>query len=195
MSGDDSERKFICDYMTNHKGTVRTYIQLKHLTNDAHLISRGLSSEWQKHFLDNTKIYRDTKDNPIRVLLELDHGMRFHDIAQDYVERNAVKPVDGARWIEGDPESLVKIERPPGHRLINVLQVVLPKSTFERVYGQMVADSREEYYEALQQGDCEEAKKIKWQLNYHLIISVLEYVASLPAHLLIKPFKLFDKGE
>lgn len=95
----------------------------------------------------------------------------------------------------GDLTGSPSIEKPPGHRLIMLLQSILPKSTFERIYGQMIADSRQEFYDALDKGDEAEAKKIKRQLNIDLLISVFSFIAGLPMHLLMKPFKLFDKGE
>lgn len=89
----------------------------------------------------------------------------------------------------------VLIERPPGHRAIVILQVFLPKSVYERVYGQMVADSREEYYDAYQRKDFREAAKIKRHLNYSLVMSAVAYIASLPLHLIPRCFNWFDKSE
>lgn len=88
------------------------------------------------------------------------------------------------------------IERPPGHRLIILLQVFLPRSTFERIYGQMIADSRAEFYEALKKRDYIEAEKIKRQLCFNMLSSVAAFVAGLPFHFLAKPLgKIFNKDE
>ncbi|MDD1499662.1 hypothetical protein PVA19_14660 [Agrobacterium sp. CNPSo 3708] len=87
------------------------------------------------------------------------------------------------------------IYRAPGYRAIGILQAVLPKSVFDRIYGQMVADARQEYFEAIAQGDLDEAKKIARYLNFSLISSVVEFLAGLPAHLLSLPFKAFKKED
>lgn len=94
-----------------------------------------------------------------------------------------------------EPKGEIKIERPPGHRATVFLRVFLPKSVFDRLYGQMIADSQQEYIEALADGDEAEAKKIKRYLNYNLVTSVVTYITGLPFHLVSKAFKLFDKSE
>lgn len=96
---------------------------------------------------------------------------------------------------EADVKRAIKLEHPPGHHLIGVLRAVLPKKVYDRVYGQMVADSWEEYYDAIAQGDHSEAKKIKRYLNYCLFMSVVEYLSGLPFHFVSKCVNLFDKSE
>lgn len=87
------------------------------------------------------------------------------------------------------------IETPPGHRLIVLLQTFVPTSVYERVYGQIVADSREEYYVAVDNGDELEAKKIKRHLNYCLLMTAFAYLAGLPFHLLSRCYNWLNKSE
>ncbi len=94
-----------------------------------------------------------------------------------------------------ESQQQILAHRAPGHRAIGILQAVLPKSVFDRIYGQMVADAREEYYEAVAQGNMDEAKKIARYLNWSLISSVFAFFAGLPAHLLSLPFKAFKKED
>ncbi|SOC90095.1 hypothetical protein SAMN05216358_0119 [Rhizobium sp. AN5] len=195
---DDNKKERSCYDVIFHREGIPSYIQVKTYGKGTKKISPA--NEWnlqtQEHFLAITRAIRETHVNQVNMLVSFEDNQAKSKAV--YIETEllqAEKILDSWKIEPEVPLAAPVIERPPGHRVIVILQTVLPKSVFERVYGQMVADSREEYYEALQQGDCEEAKKIKWQLNYHLIMSVVEYFASLPAHLLTKPLKMFDKGE
>lgn len=194
MSGDVKKKKFDCDYVINRSGNVHTYIQLKHYGAN----SSRIDEEWRRRFLQEIKIHGNGEPLSVKALIDLNIAPPLIKLAPNELEESAFKAYR-AHWINLAHGSLSPvtpiIERPPGHHLINLLQKVMPKSVFERVYGQMIADSREEFYEALSQGDPTEAKKIRRQLNLDLIMSVVSYIAGLPAHLLVKPFKLFDKGE
>lgn len=195
---DDNKKERSCYDVIFHREGIPSYIQVKTYGKYTKKISPA--NEWnlqsQEHFLAITRAIQKTHVNQVSMLVSIEDNQAKSKAIYIENELLQAEQILDSRNIEPQvPLAAPVIERPPGHRVIVILQTVLPKSVFERVYGQMVADSREEYYEALQQGDCEEAKKIKRHLNYSLVVSVVSFVVGLPYHLLVKSVSLFDKGE
>ncbi|NSZ61850.1 hypothetical protein G6L16_000700 [Agrobacterium tumefaciens] len=194
MSDDDDKKRFNCYDAVHYKPVVSTYIQFKRIR--ATVPSRDWNVEWQNFFRENAKAL-DADFHKIRNLVVLkDNALSGDADADPEMLKAAEELIDyWRREPEETPLPTPAIERPPGHHLIVLLQRLLPKSVFERLYGQMIADARLEYCEALIDGDFEEAKKIKRHLNYSLIASVASFIMGLPYHLLVKSSSLFDKGE
>lgn len=182
MSSDDDSNKRWCDFVYKYDNKIR-YFEVKHFRNDAKLEAR------LRQLLEERVAIAIEKADPLT-------PYSIMQLAKDEEERDASllagKDLTGQNFSLKPPA----IERPPGHRIIVLLQMVLPRSTFERVYGQMIADSRAEYFEALDQGDNVEANKIKRQLYFNIAVSVAAFLAGLPFHLLEKPLgKIFNKDE
>jgi len=196
MSGDDEKKRFSCDDIVHYKPDVSIYVQFKRMTKGSSEIRPDLNSVWQNYYRDNIKALEGDFGRIQKLILPNEDGSTSDaepdpeviKAAEEIIEQWRRQPVDA-------PLPAPAIERPPGHHLIVLLQKVLPKSVYERVYGQMIADARLEYCEALADGDFEEAKKIKRHLNYSLVVSVAAFVVGLPYHLLVKSVSLFDKGE
>jgi hypothetical protein len=197
MSSDDKKEKSYCDILI-HRNGLPSYIQVKTYGKGSRKVNPA--NEWnietQEAFVAIRGAFQAANVERADLFVSFEDEQTKSKAVEIENELISTEKLLDSWKIEPEaPLTVPIIERPPGHRLIVILQSVLPKSVFDRVYGQMVADSREEYYEALSQGDSAEAKKIKRQLNYHLVGSVFSFLAGLPAHLLMKPFKLFDKGE
>jgi hypothetical protein len=75
------------------------------------------------------------------------------------------------------------IQKPPGFSLERFLRFLVSKKSYERVYGQIIADMREEYFEALHAG---EKRKARW-------IVVRAYVSVLTALLMLLPRGLVNE--
>ncbi|MBB3948444.1 hypothetical protein GGQ73_004431 [Rhizobium skierniewicense] len=160
------------------------------LSLDADMQPKFFSHQFNSNFMGHNSV---DHFRPKSFVKQTVYGIMWLSEAQNrQVAKTLASVIKGSRTVV---EKEYKIERPPGHRAIGILQAVLPKSVFERVYGQMVADSRAEFYEALDKNDYLEAKKIKRHLNYSLILSALTYVVGLPFHLLSKCFNWYDKSE
>ncbi len=196
MSGGDDKKRFSRDDVVHYKRDVSIYVQFKHTKKGSSEIRRDLNAGWQNYYRDNIKALEGDFCKIQKLILldddvspsgnEADSGMT--KAAEDIMEHWRRQPIDA-------PLPAPAIERPPGHHLMVLLRKVLPKSVFERTYGQMIADARLEYCEALADGDFEEAKKIKRHLNYSMVVSVASFVIGLPYHLVVKSVSLFDKGE
>lgn len=85
--------------------------------------------------------------------------------------------------------------KPPGYWLTQLLGRWLSKSLFAKTFGQTIADARAEYNEALAAGDHEEARRIKRELNFALIRTIIELIAGLPADILVSAVKKVFKKE
>jgi hypothetical protein len=59
------------------------------------------------------------------------------------------------------PQRRIPIERPPGMRLNRLAQFVFPRRIYETVLRPCIAETQEEYFEALQAGDLGKAKWIR----------------------------------
>ncbi|WP_276122622.1 hypothetical protein [Pararhizobium qamdonense] len=73
-----------------------------------------------------------------------------------------------------------KIHRPPGYTLSGIMRFVLPKKMYERVIGQMIIDAREEYTEALANGEKRHAKWIAVRLNLMVAVALLTKLSMMP---------------
>lgn len=95
------------------------------------------------------------------------------------------------RW-EGSQTQLV---RPPGYWITQLLGRWLSRSLIAKTFGQTIADARAEYNEALAAGEHEEARRIKRELNFALIRTIIELIGGLPADILVSAVKKVFKKE
>lgn len=183
MSSDD-DKKWYCDFSYKNDNQISLF-ELKSFRKDS-----KFQADLRKLITERVEAHLNSSETPVTPL----HIIHLYEQAEKAAKSlpSIVEQAGG----EVRARKTSVIEHPPGHHLIRVLQMFLPKSAYQRTFGQMVADAREEYYEALKDGDEAESKKIKRMLIWDMLMCIGTYIAELPAHLVTAPFrKLFDKGE
>jgi hypothetical protein len=81
--------------------------------------------------------------------------------------------LDTARRARKEPVARTKLHRAPCGMLLSVLGLFASRRTRERVFGQIVRDVREEYYEALAEGSWAKARAIAMRGRGELVEAFL----------------------
>ncbi len=71
----------------------------------------------------------------------------------------------------------MRVFSPPGKNIGRVLRILFSKKTFDNIFAQAISDMREEYYEALANGEKWKARIGHIRDNLWIILSVLAYLA------------------
>lgn len=80
-----------------------------------------------------------------------------------------------------------RISQAPATRLVSILKVILPRRAFERIFSQIIADYREEFFEALAAGHRRRARwlgvclwfVLSWTAVFWIFTSFVKRAATL----------------
>lgn len=87
------------------------------------------------------------------------------------------------------PRSPKKLLRPPANRMVELLRWVMPRRSFERIFAQLIADFREEYFDDLAMG---RNRKAQWR---HVMFygEIIVTVAAWAGDLVVNGWKAFRR--
>ena len=80
----------------------------------------------------------------------------------------------------------------PGTAAVRVLQFLVPKKAYDEVFAQVIADTREEYFAALDEGDKAKAVFIRVRDSINLWMVFLQYLIIVCLDRGMKVYKAFD---
>ena len=81
-------------------------------------------------------------------------------------------------YTPGLAEAHPPLYRAPGSRVNLILQFLLPRKTYERIFAQIVADMREEYFQALNENDAPLAKWRLCQIYITVVVTLFTWFAT-----------------